>query len=218
MILAVPLFFIAYLMGSLPWAVWVGNRLYGTDVRTQGSRSAGATNTFRVLGTKAGVVVLALDVLKGVAAAALAYMLRDMFVTRERFMLLQFTLGVAAAIGHIFPVFAGFRGGKGVATLTGALFFVFPQAALVAALVFVSVFLVSNYISLASLSAAYVVPWAVCIIYRIDFPLLEWLLWLAPLLLIYTHRANLSRLWHGNENKIYLLRHRRMKMKNFEGS
>ena len=105
----------SYLLGSIPTAVWIGKAFYGIDVREFGSGNAGATNTFRVLGKKAGFPVLIIDVLKGSAAVALAFLSPIAFENPD-FVDLQLGLGVAVLLGHIFPVFAGFRGGKGVAT------------------------------------------------------------------------------------------------------
>ena len=108
----------AYLIGSLPFAVWVGKLFYGIDVREFGSGNAGATNVFRVLGKKAGIPVLLLDVVKGIVAVALAHF-SDFTSHTTPLINYQIAIGIAAVIGHIFPLFAGFRGGKGVATLLG---------------------------------------------------------------------------------------------------
>jgi acyl phosphate:glycerol-3-phosphate acyltransferase len=199
----------AYLIGSIPWAVWLSKSLYGIDVRTEGSKNAGATNTFRVLGKKAGVAVLLLDVAKGVAVGASAYAVRHNFNDLEHFRLLQVSLALIATLGHVYPLFANFKGGKGVATLTGAMFFIFPEAALVGAAVFLAVFLISKFISLSSMSAAVALASAACIIYRLDYLPLVTVIWLVPLLVIYTHRANIKRLREGNENKMYLIRNKR---------
>src|SRR5436190_3997200 len=109
----------AYILGSIPSAVWIGKIFYGIDVREYGSGNAGATNTFRVLGKKAGIPVLAIDVLKGFSAVSLAYFQSEWVPATNAFVIFQLTLAVFAVLGHVFPVFAGFRGGKGVATLLG---------------------------------------------------------------------------------------------------
>lgn len=206
MLVYAALFVTAYVIGSIPWAVWLSKSLYGIDVRSEGSKNAGATNTFRVLGRKAGVAVLLLDVAKGVAVAALAYAVRNDFVDLEHFRLLQVSLSLVATLGHVYPLFANFKGGKGVATLTGAMFFIFPEAALVGMAVFLAVFLVSKFISLSSMSAAVALASAACIIYRLDYLPLVIAIWLVPLLVIYTHRANIKRLRDGNENKMHLIK------------
>lgn len=209
MMIYVALVLTAYLIGSIPWAVWLSKSLYGVDVRTAGSRNAGATNTFRVLGRKAGVAVLLLDVAKGVSVGALAYLVRNDFNDLEHFRLLQVSLALIATLGHVYPLFANFKGGKGVATLTGAMFFVFPEAALVGAGVFLAVFLISKFISLSSMSAAIALASAACIIYRLDYLPLVIVIWLVPLLVIYTHRTNIKRLREGNENKMHLIKNKR---------
>ena len=198
----------AYAIGSIPWAVWISKSVYGMDVRTAGSKNAGATNTFRVLGKKAGVAVLLLDVAKGIAPAALAYAVRGDFNELEHFRFLQVCLALIATLGHVFPLFANFKGGKGVATLTGAMFFIFPEAALVGAAVFIAVFVASKFISLSSMIASITLASAACIIYRLEHLPLVIVIWLVPLLVIYTHRANIRRLRDGNENKMYLRKSR----------
>ena len=119
----VPLIILAYVIGSIPWAVWISRGVYGVDVRTEGSRNAGATNTFRVLGKRAGVAVLLLDLVKGIGAVMLASTIRHLFNDHDYYKLFQLSLAYAATFGHIFPLFARFKGGKGVATLTGAMFY-----------------------------------------------------------------------------------------------
>src|ERR1700758_4911840 len=141
----------AYLLGSIPTSVWWGKGFYGIDVREFGSGNAGATNTIRVLGKKAGIPVLIIDILKGVAAVMLAYQ-SDFARNSTPFINYQIALGSAAVIGHIFPVMAGFRGGKGVATLLGVCIAIVPQIAGLAIIVFVIVLLTTQYVSLSSMS------------------------------------------------------------------
>jgi acyl phosphate:glycerol-3-phosphate acyltransferase len=199
----------AYVIGSIPWSVWIGKAFYGVDVREHGSRNAGATNTFRVLGRKAGTAVLLLDIAKGIGAAMLALTVKDAIHDPEQYKLVQLGLALAATLGHVYPVLAKFKGGKGVATLTGALFYIFPEAALVAFGVFIAVFLVTNYISLSSMTASVAIACAALIMYRYDYWPLVLLIVLIPLLVIFTHRSNVQRLLHGNENKMHLIRHKR---------
>jgi len=129
---------IAYLFGSIPTAVWLGQAFYGVDVREYGSGNAGATNTFRVLGKKAGIAVMIIDIAKGYTATNLAYLI-GMSVTGPQnsvvFVNYQLALGVTAVMGHLFPVFAGFRGGKGVATLFGMILAVNFEASMLCVLV-----------------------------------------------------------------------------------
>src|ERR1700751_673862 len=125
---------LAYLCGSIPTAVWIGLAFYNVDVREFGSGNAGATNTFRVLGKKEGVPVLVMDIVKGILAVALAHF-SDFPSHSNPLVNYQVALGIAAVIGHIFPVFAGFRGGKGVATLVGVCLAIVPQIAGLAVIV-----------------------------------------------------------------------------------
>jgi glycerol-3-phosphate acyltransferase PlsY len=111
------LILMAYMLGSVPSAVWVGKMLYGIDVRDYGSGNAGATNTFRVLGKKAGLPVLIMDILKGFLAVKMVWLTGKYLPDTQQFINLELSLGIASLLGHIFPIFAGFRGGKGVATL-----------------------------------------------------------------------------------------------------
>ena len=198
----------AYLIGSIPWAVWVSKAFYGVDVRTQGSRNAGATNTFRVLGRTAGMAVLVLDIVKGLIAVALALAVKDQIEDRDYYRLLQVGIALVATVGHVFPLFAGFKGGKGVATLTGAMFWIFPEASLIALVVFAGVFVVSHYISLSSICASIALAIAAIAFHRIDYETLIGAIVLIPLLVMYTHRTNIQRLLDGNENKMYLKRSR----------
>ena len=120
---------IAYLLGSIPTAVWVGRAKYGIDVREHGSKNAGATNTFRVLGKKAGITVLSIDVLKGFTASFLPYLFNVGEWQSERLITVQILASILAVVGHVFPVFVGFRGGKGVATSLGVIIGLHPPAA-----------------------------------------------------------------------------------------
>ena len=144
---------LAYLFGSIPTAVWIGQAFYGIDVREYGSGNAGATNTFRVLGKKAGIAVMFLDILKGYTATNLVYLI-GLSVTGPQnsvqFVNYQLALGITAVMGHLFPVFAGFRGGKGIATLFGMILAVQSQAAMLCVLTFIIVLLITKYVSLSS--------------------------------------------------------------------
>ncbi|MFN5323939.1 MAG: glycerol-3-phosphate 1-O-acyltransferase PlsY, partial [Bacteroidota bacterium] len=137
---------LAYLLGSIPSAVWIGKMFYGIDVREHGSGNAGATNVFRVLGKGPGTVVLAMDILKGYMALQLAFLSGDYLPSSQQYVNYKLILGIAALTGHIFPVFAGFRGGKGVAIMLGILIGLHPQAALVCTSVFLAVFFITGYV------------------------------------------------------------------------
>jgi len=155
---------IAYLLGSIPTAVWYGKTFHGIDVRQHGSGNAGATNTFRVLGKRAGVVVMAADILKGFMATELAWVLVGWNLVDYDHLLLyklvfyKLIFGMLAVVGHIFPVYVGFRGGKGVATLLGMMLAVDYQTTLISVGIFLIVLLVFRYVSLGSMLAALSFP------------------------------------------------------------
>ncbi len=192
----------AYLIGSLTFAVWVGQIFYGVDVREHGSGNAGATNTMRVLGKKAGISVLVLDVLKGTVAVMLAH-LTDYNINSEQYVNLQLVLGISALFGHIFPVYAGFRGGKGIATLLGVVIAVNPMAALYTFMVFVVVLFVSRYVSLASMIASTAFPLYIIFIEKTQFlSLIAFSIFISVLVII-THQKNIERLIRREESKIF---------------
>ena len=195
----------AYLLGSLPSAVWIGKIFYGVDVREFGSGNAGATNVLRVLGKKAAIPVLFFDILKGWLAVKVSYFVADM-LGKEEFISLELTLGAAALIGHIYPVFAGFKGGKGVATLLGVTLAIHPLSGLVGILVFVFVLLVSRYVSLSSIFAGASFPISILYFFPVSSPTLVLFSLLTPAILLVTHQKNIERLLRKEESKIYLLR------------
>lgn len=200
---------LAYLFGSIPTAVWIGQAFYGVDVREYGSGNAGATNTFRVLGKKAGIAVMCIDILKGWTATNLAYFIGPSVTGPQdaaQFVNYQLALGVIAVVGHLFPIFAGFRGGKGVATLFGMVLAVHFQAALSCVTVFVVVLLITNYVSLSSILAGFTFPFS--IVFLFHTPVKSILLYgicICTLILI-THQKNIERLLKGKESKVYLFK------------
>ena len=149
---------VAYLLGSIPTAVWIGKRFYGIDVREHGSHNAGATNTIRVLGLRTGLVVFAIDLAKGYCAVSLGLLAGWLGSSPQLHTLLGIGLGLAAIAGHIFPLFAGFRGGKGVATICGVALALHPWAALCALGVFAVVLIATRYVSLGSMLAGLSYP------------------------------------------------------------
>lgn len=193
---------IAYLLGSISNAVWIGKVFYGTDVRQHGSHNAGATNTMRVLGKKAGLTVFALDFLKGFIAVSLAYLSVYAFGSPQLFNL-KFALTGAVVLGHIFPIFAGFRGGKGVATLAGAVLGVYPPAVLLCLVTFVIVFLIWRYVSLGSMVAGITLPLYTTFVFGQSYPPLLLFCCAVSVLLVVTHRKNIKRLIAGTEPKTY---------------
>lgn len=199
----------AYLLGSIPTAVWLGQAFYGVDVREYGSGNAGATNTFRVLGKKAGIAVMFIDIFKGFTATNLAYFI-GLSVTGPQnsvqFVNYQLALGVIAVMGHLFPIFAGFRGGKGVATLFGMILAVRFEAAMICVLVFVVVLLATKYVSLSSICAGFAFP--IGIVFVIQSSIKSEALYgiCVCILVLVTHQKNIERLLKGKESKVYLFR------------
>jgi acyl phosphate:glycerol-3-phosphate acyltransferase len=195
---------LAYLTGAFPSAVWVGKTFCKIDVREFGSGNAGATNTFRVLGKKAGIPVLLMDIFKGWLAVNYLSFLSEVPSTIENQFEIQLTFGIAAVIGHLFPVYTGFRGGKGIATLLGLLVGLNPTAAITSIIVFVVVFLISKYVSLGSILASVAFP--VVVFFILDQEdvnsSLELFSVFVPILTLITHQKNIERLLRGEEKKI----------------
>jgi glycerol-3-phosphate acyltransferase PlsY len=195
------LIILAYLIGSIPTAVWIGKFFYNIDVREFGSGNAGATNTFRVLGQKAGIPVLIIDILKGSLAVSAAFLSTYDFVSDE-FINLQLVLGIAALVGHIFPVFAGFRGGKGVATILGIVIFILPLSCCLSLLVFLMVLFASRMVSLSSMLAGISFPFFLHFVFHNTNSILTIFSVVVALLLIVTHRKNILRIINKQESKI----------------
>ena len=198
---------LAYLIGAFPSAVWLGRTFYNTDVREYGSGNAGATNTFRTLGAKAGVPVLLMDILKGWLAVNLVYLVYfvtdNQLLSDEKEFELKLVFGIAAVIGHLFPVYTGFRGGKGIATMLGFMLGIYWQAALLSALVFVITFLISKYVSLSSIIASLAFPFIVIVILGINNTNTSLIIFsiFVPILSLITHQKNIERLIRREENK-----------------
>lgn len=205
---------LSYLVGSIPTSIIVAKARRGIDIRQHGSGNAGGTNVIRVLGWKTGVMVIALDMAKGLIAT--------MFIARlmygpipfenktpfDDFTVVQIIAGCAAILGHVWTLFAGFKGGKGMATAGGMLIGVAPVEVAVSFGVFAIVFLISHYVSLGSLSAAVAFPLTMFFrenIFLVDIEGYNTLIFFSigiSLLIIYTHRANIKRLLRGTENRI----------------
>jgi len=199
---------LAYLCGSIPTAVWIGQAFYNVDVREYGSGNAGATNTFRVLGKKAGVPVMLLDILKGWTATNLAYFIG--VSTTGAYGSTAYTnyalaLGIAAVMGHLFPVFAGFRGGKGIATLFGMILAIHLQAALLCVLVFIVVLLITRYVSLGSIMAGFTYPIGVSFVFPSNRSVVIYGMCICVLILV-THQKNIERLLKGKESKVNIFK------------
>ena len=195
---------LAYLIGSIPTSVWVGKYFYGIDVRDYGSGNAGATNAMRLLGAKAGIPVFIIDILKGFFAVKLLYLTNFYIPETGLFVNFQLYLGLAAMIGHIFPILAGFRGGKGVATLSGVVFAIHPYGALFVFLIWVVTLLIFRYVSLSSMIAGFSFPAILIFLYRTQYPSLVIFAFILAILMLFTHQKNIERLMHGKEKKIKL--------------
>lgn len=199
---------VAYLLGSIPTAVWYGQGFFGVDVRQHGSGNAGATNTFRVLGKRAGTVVMLVDVLKGYTAAILSSILwfSDV-ITEKEILTFEIVFGIVAVLGHLYPIFAGFKGGKGVATLLGMVLAIHPEMALICIGIFLLVVIASQYVSLGSILAALAFP--VLLLLQIfgqeESPLLIVFGFVMFLLVVLTHKKNIRRLLHGQESRTVLI-------------
>jgi len=190
-------------LGSIPTSVWIGKMFFGIDIRQHGSGNAGATNALRVLGVRTGVIVLLLDVVKGSAAVALAWVVSENFINPELFSAFQLLLGLFALVGHVFPVFAGFRGGKGVATLTGVVAVLFPIAFPICLAIFVVIFVLTRYVSLGSILASIALPVVVIAVTGQATTAEIVFSCLVAVMVPLSHRKNIQRLLKGTENKTY---------------
>lgn len=194
---------VAYLMGSFSSAVWIGKWFYNTDVRTQGSGNAGATNTFRILGTKAAIIVMIIDIVKAWGAVMLAHVFAGDQLSPMQLVDYKIIMGAAAVLGHVFPVFTGFKGGKGVASLVGVILALYsPYIILIVLLWFVLVLAITHYVSLASVTGSVVFAILAIIVFHEQN---TYLIFLAALIAVFvpiTHHKNIKRLMKGEENKI----------------
>jgi glycerol-3-phosphate acyltransferase PlsY len=199
---------IAYLIGSIPTALWLGRAYFGIDIREYGSGNSGATNTFRVLGSRWGTFVMLVDILKGVVATSL-YILLPYYLTdewdRTNFMI---GLGLAAVLGHIFPIWADFRGGKGVATLFGMILAIQPVVAACCIGVFILVLYLTRFVSLSSILASVAFAVFILFIFNEQEPLYRAFAIAVTMTVVLTHQKNISRLLRGNESKVPILKHR----------
>jgi len=194
---------LAYLLGSLPSAVWLGQAYHGIDVRDFGSGNAGATNTFRVLGKKAGILVMALDIFKGLTAVTLATVWMQLgFIAETQIVLFKLVFGISAVIGHIFPVYIGFKGGKGVATLLGVVLGINPLVAGICIAVFMIVLLITQYVSLGSILGTLTFPVTLLIIdIQPNNTILIIFGFTFFIVALFTHKKNVRRILNGTENK-----------------
>jgi glycerol-3-phosphate acyltransferase PlsY len=202
------LLILAYLIGSIPTSVWVSKRFFGFDIRDYGSGNPGATNTYRVLGSKWGTAVLMLDMLKGMAAVQLAWLLPEYIDSEWRMDNLQTCLGLASVLGHIFPLWAEFKGGKGVATLFGMILGISPWTAVSCVGVFLLVLYLTRFVSLSSILASIAFPVFILVVFNVENPLYRVFAISVALLVLLTHQKNIGRLLRGDESKVPLFKHR----------
>jgi acyl phosphate:glycerol-3-phosphate acyltransferase len=199
--LIVILIILAYLVGSIPSAIWIGKIFYGTDVRQHGSGNAGATNVIRVLGYKAGIPVLLFDVFKGWVAVQLIFLFPHAGLTDDYLTYIRIGMAFVAVLGHVFPVFAGFKGGKGVGTLAGAAIALYPIALLIVLGIFILTLSITRYVSLSSILGGISFPFIVIFITGQEHPGLVVLAIVVAVFIPLTHIKNIRRLIKGQENK-----------------
>ena len=190
-----------YLLGSIPSAVWIGKWFYHTDVREHGSHNAGATNTLRVLGRRAALPVFVIDAAKGYAAVMLSHFAE---LEGDALFFLKIGLTAAAILGHIFPLFAGFKGGKGVATMAGCMLAIAPVPMLLGLATFIVVLAATHYVSLGSMTGGVLFPVYIILIDGFHSPYKIGLGVFVAVVLLITHRKNIQRLRAGTENKTCL--------------
>ena len=193
---------IAYLLGSIPTSVWIGQYFYKIDVREFGSGNSGATNTFRVLGYKAGIPVLIIDVLKGFFSVKLATLVSDYPSGSEQLVNLELVFAVAALMGHVFPVYVGFRKNKKITTLLGIVLALNPFAASISLALFIVVFLTTNYVSLSSMIASFAFPNVVIFAMDSRVPSMVIFSMFITIIVLITHQKNIERLLSKKESKI----------------
>lgn len=199
----------AYLIGSVPTAVWISKSLFGIDIRDYGSGNAGATNTFRVLGAKWGTIVMVVDIIKGICATSLYILLPHYTgMTELQKTNLMIGLGLAAVIGHIYPVWAGFKGGKGVATLLGMAVAIQPLVAVCCLGVFLMVLYLTRFVSLSSILAGVSFMVFILFIFNEKEPLYRIFAVLVALMVVLTHQKNIGRILRGTESKVPIFKYR----------
>jgi glycerol-3-phosphate acyltransferase PlsY len=204
---------ISYLLGSIPSSLWVGKIFHSIDIREHGSGNAGTTNTFRVLGWKSGVTVFVLDIMKGFASSYWVSMYAFEIMNGpiappgwEADAFLKITCGLMAVVGHMFPIFASFKGGKGAATACGMLFGIEPISISISFGIFILITLTTRYVSLASMTASFIYPISLLVMryglgYFVDGSIIIFATLIA-IGIIYKHKTNIKRLIDGCENKV----------------
>lgn len=196
---------VSYLIGSMTPSIWIGRIFYNVDVRTKGSKNAGTTNTIRVLGPKAGIIVFIIDVLKGCLALYLSNLFVAAFLDDTPLEIFNIISAACVVLGHVFPIYEGFKGGKGVATMLGVLIYLYSEIFWILLLIFIIVFIIWRYISLGSITAAIAFPityYIYSVYYAKDIdPILFIFAIVVAIFIVITHRANIKRLVKGEEKK-----------------
>ena len=198
----------SYLIGSIPTAVWISKYFFNIDIRDYGSGNSGATNTFRVLGKKWGTIVMSVDILKGVIATSLYLLIPHYSINelhRTNFMI---GLGLASVIGHVFPIWANFKGGKGVATLLGMALAIQPAVAACCIGVFLIVLYLTRFVSLSSILAGISFMIFILFIFNAHEPYYRAFAIVVALTVVLTHQKNISKLLNGTESKVPILKYR----------
>lgn len=190
--MVVVLMIVAYILGSIPNALWIGKVFKGIDVREHGSKNTGSTNAARVLGAKLGILTLILDISKGAIPTLIATMLLDSSIS-------VILVGICAILGHSFSIFMEFKGGKAVATTVGVFIVLVPGAILLAAVIFFLVFGITRYVSLSSMIGAISLPiWIILFYKNISLTIFGIII---AILIIVRHKSNIQRLLNGTESK-----------------
>lgn len=193
---------LSYLLGSFSSALWYGKWFYKTDVRKLGSKNAGATNTLRTLGYKAAIPVFLTDILKSFVSVELVRLIPNLVPATELYYQLMILFGVCSVIGHIFPLYSGFKGGKGVASMLGVVLAIHPLAAVLSLTVFLIIFIFSKIVSISSLLTSIAFPIIVFILEKNISLTLTMFSVSACIIIILTHVKNIKRLVKGEEKKI----------------
>ena len=193
---------LAYFIGSIPSAIWVSKWFFGVDVRDYGSNNAGATNTFRVIGRVAGFTVLFFDILKGWVSVKILTSLILYEPQSSEFINMQLVVGITAVLGHVFPIYEKFQGGKGVATLMGIILAINFSAAIGCVVIFLLIFIFTSYVSLGAVVAAIFFPIITIFIIRVESISVVYFSIFISILVILTHKPNIYRLLNKDENKM----------------
>ncbi len=199
---------IAYFIGSIPTALWVSKTFFNFDIRDYGSGNSGATNTYRVLGAKWGTFVMIVDMIKAIVAVKLVFFLPYAFENDLYLVNMQLGLGLATVVGHIFPVWANFRGGKGVASLFGMVLGIQPNVALCCVGIFILVLYLTRWVSLSSILASVAFPVFILVIFNEPEHLYRVFAITVAMLVLLTHQKNITRILKGRESKASILKHR----------